>query len=326
MLNPVIRKYLSRVILLGVLGYSAYSSIRLAASSSNGIGRDPENPDSMMQAGQREEFAGDLGAAERDLLRAAQISRLYQPRYLLAQFYFRHPSGDRYWNWSRAALDTAPGDVGVIFNLSWNTHPDALWLWQNAIPHRAEIARQYLAFLTSMQEWTGSLTIARDLASRAIPSDRDTLLAWCDARLESGGSADSREIWDAMCRRKLLPYSPGDTVTNASFSQTPLATAFDWRPARVPGVTVSTTSGRLRITFTGRQPEQCLLIWQYVPPSPRPYRIDQQPRTDGIEWTLEPPLPPRDAPRLVLSYHRPVGMPRLEGAIDIAPPQLVTAP
>src|SRR5262245_42949663 len=163
MLRPVMRSYFLRAAALLVLGYLSYWSLYLARAGTPGPELDPENPDLFMQLGQQAENDGARAAAEQNLLRAAAISRLYQPRYLLAQFYFRHPSGDRFWTWSRAALDTAPGDAGVILQLAWHAHPDAAWLWNNAIPHRPEIARQYLAFLTSSEEWPGASMIAHDL-------------------------------------------------------------------------------------------------------------------------------------------------------------------
>src|ERR1035438_154016 len=47
---------------------------------------DPENPERLMRLGLRAELAGDYALSEKSLLAAAARSRLYQPKYLLAQY------------------------------------------------------------------------------------------------------------------------------------------------------------------------------------------------------------------------------------------------
>jgi hypothetical protein len=314
------RNRVGRAGLLAVLALFSYWSLDQAWSRRELTAElDPENPDILMQLGQRAEFAGDLPLAERTLLRAAAISRLHQPRYLLAQFYFRHPDGDRFGTWSRAALETESGDAGVLLDLEWRIHPDGQWLWDHAVPRRPEVVRQYLGFLTGKQEWESASVVARYLANHGDSSDLQALLIWCDALLVEGDPTAPRDVWDELCRRKLLPY-PGDAlitnaVTNADFRHKPLAAGFDWRPTGVAGVTISVDRG-LRLAFTGNQPEDCTLIWQYVKCKPGSrYRVDQEPRTDGLAWRLE-------NGRLLLTYHRPLGSTRLADTVTIDAPKL----
>jgi hypothetical protein len=297
-----------RAVWLAALGFSSYFSIRLAWTTS----ADPENPDVLMQLGQSAELAGDLALAEHSLLRAADLSRLYQPRYLLTQFYFRHPQGDRFWTWSRRAFESAYGDVAPLINLAWRTHPDGEWLWRNAIPNHPAIARQYLGFLMGKQQWEPAAAVARHLAVHATIADRQALLIWSDARLAAGDIRAPRDIWNELCRRRLLPYDPDALITNSGFSVTPLAAGFDWRPTDTPGVTVSIDRGRLQIAFTGRQPEQCILIWQYIQP---PFRLDRESLGDGLAWTIE-------GARLALIYRRPSGSPRRADTIAVAAPRI----
>ena len=67
---------------------------------------DPGNSDRWMNLALRAEMAGDYALAERSLLTAAEHSRLYQPRYLLAEYYFRRQNAAAFWPWARAALET----------------------------------------------------------------------------------------------------------------------------------------------------------------------------------------------------------------------------
>ncbi len=69
---------------------------------------EPANARGFERLGQRAEFAGKRELAERSLVHAAELSRLYQPRYLLAQYYFRRGDAAGWDLWSRQAFDAAP--------------------------------------------------------------------------------------------------------------------------------------------------------------------------------------------------------------------------
>ena len=67
------------------------------------------------------EARGDLAAAERWLVDAAQVDRQYEPRWTLANFYFRQSNGrrkssDDFWKWIRSALEVSYGDRGAAFD------------------------------------------------------------------------------------------------------------------------------------------------------------------------------------------------------------------
>ena len=132
-----------------------------------------------MQLGLRAELAGDYPLAETSLLAAAARSRLYQPKYLLAQYYFRRQNAARFWPWARAALEAAYGDAAPVFELGWRLRPDATWLSANLIPPRREMARQYLAYLCNRERWAAAAAEARKMVPAAEPlagaaTQRDT--------------------------------------------------------------------------------------------------------------------------------------------------------
>jgi len=314
---------------------------------------DPENPEWLMRLALRAELAGDYALAEKSLLAAAARSRLYQPKYLLAQYYFRRQDAGLFWPWARAALETAYGDAAPVFELCWRMRPNAAWLSANIIPPRRAIARQYLAYLINREQWAAAAAAARRMLPAAQDADRAGLLAYCEARLSRADAREAAEIWNALCRRSLLPdeaLDPGSgrLVTNGDFRHAPSGRGFDWHLVAQSGVSAAAAGGRLRVAFTGRQAERCALAWQYVLTVPGTrYRLGCEARAAGDEpaagivWEVpeaarqaEPARPAgllefvaaQGLTRIVLTYQRPPGETRLEGTVAVANVRLERAP
>jgi hypothetical protein len=311
---------------------------------------DPENPERRMRLGVRAELAGDYPLAERSLLAAATRSRLYQPKYLLAQYYFRRQNASQFFWWARAALETAWGDATPLFDLGWRMRPDAAWLSANLIPPRRETVQKYLAYLTHCERWEAATGEARKLLPAARSADLERLLAYGEARLSRGDASQAVELWNALCLRHLLSLEPLDPsgdqlITNGDFLQVPSGRGFDWRLTEQPGVTARAEGGRLRVSFTGGQPERCTIVWQYIATSPAVrYRLRWEARTDGgepasgIAWAIpDVRLGPasadsqefvaaKDLTRISLIYQRPAGRARLEGTVWMGHVRLGPAP
>jgi len=312
---------------------------------------DPANAGLHMRLGLRAELAGDFPLAEQNLLAAANLSRLYQPRYLLSQYYFRRQNADSFWRWTRAALDTAYGDASPLLELCWRLRPDGAWLEQHVLPRRPEIARQYLAFLVRRGQAGDARNLAERIAGSARAEDLPALLAYGDSRLVAGDGDAPTAVWNLLCRRGLLPDRPLDparglSLTNGDLRHAPTGIGFDWRFGSPSGIAVSPSTGELRLQFSGRQPEACSIGWQLVPlVRGARYRLGFQRQAldaasaDGLGWSIEEPagtpvetgqLPdgsldfvsPAAVLRLILVYRRPPGEPRLEGAVAIRGVQL----
>jgi hypothetical protein len=309
---------------------------------------DPENADRLMQLALRAELAGDFSLAERSLLRAAERRSLYQPKYLLAQYYFRRRTAGPFRAWVRTALNSAYGDITPLLDLCWRERPDAAWLAGNVLPRRRGFARQYLTFLIAREQWAPAFTQARSIAEAPQTEDRAALLAYCDARLAKSSAGDAREIWNTLCRRRLLPDGPLDPsnhITNGDFLHAPSSRGFDWRLVEQTGVRCDTGNGEMRITFSGRQPERCPIAWQYVPLEPgATYRL----RCDVLVSDRDaPPCITWEAPdseyqtqpdgsmtltsrgelgRVILVYQRPMGATRLEGSLTVSRVRLERMP
>lgn len=175
---------------------------------------EPENAVWPLRVGLRAELAGDLDLAEQSYLRAVELSRLYQPRYLLAQYYFRRQNADRFREWSRAAFSTAYDDVGPLLDLCWRIQPDAGRLLELA-PSRPEIAGQFLGFLARRHRASEGRSLALQLSASARAGDLPMLLEYCNQSLYDGDGGSATAVWNALCTRRLLPDRPLDEIGRA---------------------------------------------------------------------------------------------------------------
>ncbi len=92
------------------------------------------------------EIRGDNATAERWLLAAANIDRQYEPRWTLANFYFRQQRTDDFWKWTREALEISYGDRRPAFDLCWRMGHGTTIL-NRAIPEQRDVIAQYLWFV-----------------------------------------------------------------------------------------------------------------------------------------------------------------------------------
>jgi hypothetical protein len=206
--------------------------------------------------------------AERGLLAAAERSRLYQPRYLLAQFYFRRGNRAAFERWWIAALEKAPGDVTPLLDLAWRAAPDPAGLVLQAMAARPLIARQVVTFLVRNGNAGAARELAEHLAEAGGVDDLAALLGYMNQVLADANVDGAVAVWNTLCRRRLIPYEPipgeGVALTNVDFAHAPLAAGFDWHFEPPAEVTCQRSGIGLHITFPGKQPEACVLAWQYV--------------------------------------------------------------
>jgi len=288
---------------------------------------DPANAARFERLGQRAEVEGDLALAESSLLRAAELSRLYQPRYLLAQYYFRRNDAPGWERWSSEAFTMAPGGVIPLVELAWQRKPNAEAMAEQALTERPFIARQFLFFLVRNGETRSAAKLARHLAETGGTDDRPVILGFCERALADANLTDAMDIWNILCRRKLLPYEPVSLVTNGDFRLPTVSNGFDWHIER------TARQGRsvLHVDLTDAQASS-VIAWQYAPlQRGARYRLRYEASgiADGIgvsvfypeggqwkEW-LPGRAPEFESPsnliRLVLMCRRPAGMGTVTG-------------
>ncbi len=310
------------------------------------VALNPSDSSVWIRLGLRAEIDGDFTKAEKYLLEAARVDRLSAPRATLMQYYFRRGDRERFWHWTRQAFDMSYGDRTSLFRLCWMVSDDAGLIRRRAIPPDPGILLQYLRFLMREGRLDAAQPIAGELVRDAGPKEAGILLEYCDRAVEQGLVAPALALWNALCDRKLAPYPPlalekGISLTNGDFTAIPLGRGFDWHVASLEEITVVRPGppAGLTLSFSGKQPERCELLWQYVPLLPRRryqlrfrYQTVGMVPTSGIRWRVLDAATPqlassewreaelsfdsgdRSLARLVLSYERPPGTTRAEGS------------
>lgn len=295
---------------------------------------NPLSSEPRIRLGLAAETRGDFGKAETWLLEAARVDRQFEPRWTLANFYFRRERWDEFWKWMRAALEMSYGDRRLAFDLCWRVTQDPDEVLSRAIPEQHDVLAAYLSYVMEQHpEAVGP--VALKLAALGKAADIPLLESACDALIDSGKVAEARELWKQLGHRQTALISNGD------FAVEPGGHGFDWRLAHPPGVTYISLGGAQRILFSGRQPEACELLRQFVAlEAGRRYSLHWEARTrrlgmpTGVEWragkvhgmvesaedwragsvdfTASAVLTP-----IILGYQRPTGEARAEGSMQI---------
>ena len=289
---------------------------------------DPLEASWWIRRGLRAEIAGDARGAEAALLEAARVSRQFEPRWALVNFYFRRGDEKQFWRWTRAALEMSYDDVTPVFRLCWRMAGSADEVLR-VLPARAEPRKKYVAFLLA----DGRLDAVAPVAP--LVSDRAVLLEACDRLLSSDRTEAAVAVWNSLCMRRIVGYAPldpgrGVVVTNGDFGVPPSGSGFDWRVVPHPQISVSYGDG-VKFSLSGSQPESCELLWQFLPVA-RGYSVRSEcvgtsadtARTSacatwGITWRME-------GNRLALVCSRLPGRTRFEGTVTLRRVWLEPAP
>jgi hypothetical protein len=293
------------------------------------------------------ETAGDPAAAEASLLQAARTDKTYLPGWTLANFYLRADDAGKFWTWARRAAGMAH-DPTAVFQLCWRKSGDAGKILDRAIPAAPAVRRAYLDFLLRTNRFEAAGPLAAELGRTPEASDLDALLGYCDASLARHEVGPALRIWNALSKAGLIPYRQGAWPVNGDLAAAPLGRGFDWRPQRIDGVslTFDPAARAMAVAVSGRQPESCDLVEQYIAVQPGArYRFRFDYRTpdlgpgNGLSWSfvdartgaelaavalsgqggqsLEFSSPGGcDLISLQLRYRRPAGSVRAEGSVE----------
>lgn len=251
-----------------------------------------------MRLGLAAEMRGDLAGAEHYLLEATRVSRQFEPRWTLANYYFRRGAATHFWPTATQALLAGYGDLSPMFDLCWKMSQDDAFLAAHVIPEKRSVLDSYLGFLMRENRLRAAAEIAGRIAAQATEADRPALLAWCDRLLQEGEAGGALETWNALCGRRLLPYAAldpahGVSLTDGSFAADTNGSGFAWRLESGPGVLCSRNQSPsyVWVSFSGRQNDSCEPLSQYLPLAPGAhYRLRYQYRTSdmaaesGLRW------------------------------------------
>lgn len=220
----------------------------------------------------RQEGEGDFPNAEGNLLAAANADLTWEPRWTLANYYLRHANLAGFWRWIRLAAAVPYSDPDPLFSLCWRVSDNAAEIVERALPHDTGIRKRYLAYLLAASRLDAAESLVAEISRAAAPPDRDLLLRYCDRMLEEKRTGAAAQVWNAMAGRGVIPYrrldaAAGVSLTNGELSNEPLSRGFDWRILKTGGISTIYFGARreLRIALSGRQPEACEVLRQYLP-------------------------------------------------------------
>jgi hypothetical protein len=238
------------------------------------------------------ELRGDAANAEKWLLAAAEVDHQFEPRWTLANYYFRTEKPDQFWTWMFSSLEASYGDRTPAFDLCWRVTADAEEILKRALPDSHEVTAAYLIYLSQTKRLAALPAVARKLAAYHHESDLPLLYGVCDQLIDARNPA-ALEVW------KLAGQSAPSGIFNGDFASPPLNHGFDWHVPESAGVThvnLSAPAGH-RIALSGQQPESCSLLRQMLALQPdKLYHLRWEARTTGIktpsglEWRVASPL------------------------------------
>jgi tetratricopeptide (TPR) repeat protein len=295
-------------------GSSPIASLRRAVALS------PREAAYHSQLGLVLEAQGDLEQAERELVLGTQLSRKYEPRWDLLNFYFRRARWDRFWPVATDALPVSWGDRTSVFELALHAQGGQARL-QAALPLKREVRFNYAVFLISRGDMASAAPFISELAASAMPEEKPDFLYWIDLLLEKRMVRDALATWRAL----------GET-----------GDPFPWRPGKVPGVTIHPMEGDAwQILFDGNEPEHCVVLESVkAVDAGLSYQLaasleEKLSPAGGLLWRIETlESSPRvldqsfttatgvEAVRIRLEYQRPQGSVRAEGEVRIHSVQL----
>ena len=282
------------------------------------------------------ELAGDSAGAEKWLLDAANVDRQFEPRWTLANFYFRQETQEDFWKWIHAALEVSYGDRTPAFDLCRRMSTDEKEVLTRAIPDKHDVVATYLIYLSQSKRLSAIAPAAHRLAAFRDHADLSLLYGVCD-QLIAVRDPGAMDVW-------LLTQQPAPNgIVNGDFAAAPVNHGFDWRTGESAGVThinLSAPAGH-RIALNGQQAELSVLLAQTLAVAAgKRYTLRWESRASGlknplgIEWrvagqsaylTASTDWVPAELtftlsdsfPSLELVYQRPLGEPRAEGSIEL---------
>ena len=279
---------------------------------------NPRYTEARIALSQEYEAAGNLGAAEAELLEAARLDRQFIPAWALANFYFRQDAADRFWTWARRAAAVSFGDRRSLFDLCFLVESDSGAVFDRIGGPALEPS--FLRYLVRRRGAVGARDFARraalSLSSGSTPARREALLEYVDRAIEAG---DSKAAWPVWLR-----------LGNPAAGR-----GFDWSAVETNGVSVIRQRQAWRVELSGLEPEKCDLLTRFLPGGAFRFRFEY--RTEGfgspagLAWngialdaapawrSVEVPV---RGDRLLLQYSRPIGAIRVEGILWLRNPEL----
>ncbi len=341
------------IAILGPTPVAAYEERRAEIDAPNArdalkhaVAANPRSSEAWIQLGMIEESGGNFASAERCLLEASRVDRQYLPAWTLANFYFRRANRALFWTWADRAAALAYDDLRPLLQLcdQFETEPFRM------LAHFGDARRlrpAYLDFLIGENRLNAAYEVAKGM--RDDPANDPLLIDLADREVRAGNAVPAIELWNAASGFSPIKPPEGRVLTNGDLARAPLNLGFDWRLVATEGVAETWRPSELVFTFSGSQPEACVLLEQTIYFVPRHFRLRFDYLTgvaapSGVRWALDdkagPPIEPSDRwregvfgvprtsglARLKLIYLREPGTTRTEGRIELRNLRLEVSP
>ena len=253
------------------------------------VALNPADAQSWIDLGLQYEAGGDNARAEQCLVRAVEEDAQYLPRWTLANYYFRRNDPPRFWFWAKRAAAMAYGDPLPLFRLCGQMEEDGKLIDRLAI-RNPSVRASYVSYLVGQDRIDLVGPPSRRVLEENRQDDTPLLLAVCDRLLDRSRVDEALGIWNRLAETHRIPFGARSStmpslLVNGAFAVAPTSQGFDWRLPEVDGVSAASeeSPGGLRLTFSGRQPERCETLVQYVPVQEnRQYKLTFRYRTSGI--------------------------------------------
>ncbi|HUQ92595.1 MAG TPA: hypothetical protein VM120_13030 [Bryobacteraceae bacterium] len=300
-----------------------------------------------MELGIEAESQGNFAEAERCLLQAAAVDQTFEPRWTLANFYFRRQRADAFWKWLQLAAARSYGDRSAIFRLAWRMTDKPGEILDRGLTRDVGMLAAYLTFLLAEGKLDAAIEESAALLPQATVNERDLLLGFCEKLIAAERRDAAVSTWNGLIARNLIPYGPldvegGISLTNRTLAIPPLGQCFDWRMLWRANIHSAWSPGQrqIRVTLTGKQEEHTELVAQIVPiVAEAAYRFRYRYRTEGlgkdsgVHWRVGTGAPgvslsnpewreevltfhsPSRLIRIALTYDRAPGTVRQEGTV-----------
>jgi hypothetical protein len=259
---------------------------------------DPFDSDILMTLGLREEFEGDRIAAERELVRAAEVDHQFKPAWTLANFYSRHDEPAKAWGMIKRilALDPLGFDLAPVFDLSWRLDGDNSARIADAIPKYGPKPVQYLAFLmatnradAALRFWPAAIGAVRQPGSAGT----DKAIEFPDFLVRADRVAESVNAWNQLVdtgtiQSGHLDPARGQSIADPEF-RFPAAAGFSWHIDEINGVSANIYSGALHLELNDDEPESFRILSAIAPLiAGRRYRLLWKADNSGLNDHVDP--------------------------------------
>jgi tetratricopeptide (TPR) repeat protein len=265
------------------------------------VNLNPQNPGIHVELGNALEQKGHLKEAEAQFQQAVQLDHGFPSHWMLSDFYFRHHDTNKFWPAVHNALEHQNNEQTTLFENCWALSTDANLILEKAIPDKPDVLRGYLDFLLSHNHPDGAPAVAnRIMQFNEGPEATNPLLNYTDQLIFANNPSPAIEVWNWLATRKFISYSPLDptkaqSLTNGDFKIPPISRGFDWRLTPPDGIYLeyNEKQGAINLTFTGKQPEKCEILSEYLPLQPNQtynlrvhYQTSDIAKESGLSWHL----------------------------------------